>query len=98
MRHATGLLAVLTISTLASANESPPKAPVKAPPKATATASVTLSERAQMLAPIEVESLTLTPIVAKAAPEVAEDLLVPVLDACLAQRHRQCGLREAALS
>lgn len=76
MRHATGLLAVLTISTLASANESPPKAPVKAPPKATATASVTLSERAQMLAPIEVESLTLTPIVAKAAPEVAEDLLV----------------------
>lgn len=80
MRHATGLFFVLSFCSLASANEGPfAKAPSKAPsPKAPppSTAAPTLSERTQMLTPIQVESLTLTPIVAKAAPEKPENLIV----------------------
>lgn len=57
MRHATGLLAVMILSSVASANNA-------------------LTERTEMLPPIQVESLTLTPIVAKQAPEKPENLLV----------------------
>ncbi len=73
MHKATGLSAVIVFSSLASAAPSAtPKAPNPAPPPATPT----LSERTNMLAPIQVESLTLTPIVAKSVPEKPENLIV----------------------
>jgi hypothetical protein len=73
MRHATGLFFVLSFCSLASANDKA-KAPPPAPPAPPATPA--LSERTQMLSPIQVESLTLTPIVAKVAPEKPENLIV----------------------
>ena len=77
MRHATGLFAVLAISSLASADSGgfakslPPKAP---PPPQPATGA--LSERAKMLDPIQVESLTLTPIVSTQQKPDEEKLIV----------------------
>ena len=77
MRHATGLLCVLAISSLASAETGggsakapPPKMPQ--PPPAPAT----LSETSKMLEPIQVESLTLTPIVTTKQKIDDEKLLV----------------------
>ena len=64
MRKATSLSAVIVFSSVVSAAPSaapPSKAPTHRRPQPPA-----LSERTQMLAPIQVESLTLTPIVAKA--------------------------------
>src|SRR6185436_4609188 len=54
------LFCVLFLTSIASANTSPP----------------TLSERAVMLDPIQVDSLTLTPIVAKAVPAKSDNMLV----------------------
>jgi hypothetical protein len=76
MRQATALFIVFSFCRLASANEGPTaKAPAtpKAPPPPVTPA---LSERTQMLSPIQVESLTLTPIVAKTAPAKPENLIV----------------------
>ena len=67
MRHATGLLCVLAISSLASAETGggARPAPTKAPPPKLPqpVAPATLSETSKMLEPIQVESLTLTPLV-----------------------------------
>lgn len=75
MRHATGLFAVIAISSLASAapggfSKAPPQKPT---PPATPAA---LSESSKMLAPIQVESLTLTPIVSTDATVKDDKLLV----------------------
>jgi hypothetical protein len=61
MRHAAGLFA-LSFAFTATALAETPKQPPQAPPPKDA-----LSERTTLLAPIQVESLTLTPIVATAA-------------------------------
>lgn len=75
MRHATGLLAVITISSIASAAPGGfAKAPRPKPP-ATPTAAA-LSESSKMLEPIQVESLTLTPIISTDANAQDEKLLV----------------------
>ena len=74
MRHATGLFAVIALSSLASADTGGfAKAP---PPKPAAPGA--LSESAKMLEPIQVESLTLTPIVST-KEKVSDDKLI-VLD------------------
>jgi len=74
MRHATGLFAVIMISSLAAANPGDfakaPTAPAP-PPKPTA-----LSTNSKLLAPIQVESLTLTPIIKTDAVTEKGDLLV----------------------
>src|SRR5690606_24327947 len=77
MRHATGLFAVIAISSLASANpdRSAKAPPSKAPPPAPA-APRALSDAAKMLDPIQVESLTLTPIVSTKQEIEQHDLLV----------------------
>jgi len=59
MRHATGLFAVILLSSVAFA-ERPAPTPAATPPTAPTAG---LSETTKMLAPIQVESLTLTPIV-----------------------------------
>ncbi len=77
MRHATGLFAVIAISSLASASPggSAKAPPAKAPPPAPAAPGA-LSESAKMLDPIQVESLTLTPIVSTKQQIEQTDLLV----------------------
>ena len=84
MRHAIGLFAVLTLSSLASAEAPggfaktpPPQPPQKQatpPPKPAAPGA--LSESSKMLDPIQVESLTLTPIVSTKQKIEDEKLLV----------------------
>ena len=63
MRHAVGLFAIL-FALAATVFADTPKQPPQAPPPLPKDA---LSERTALLAPIQVESLTLTPIVATAA-------------------------------
>ena len=72
MRYATGLLAVLTISTIALADDGKFAKPPTPKPAPTSTS---LSARATFGDPIQVESLTLTPILAN-APGADEKLLV----------------------
>ena len=73
MRLATGLSAVIAMSSVASA-EAPKKAPPPPPPAPAQTAA--LSESAKLLAPIQVESLTLTPIVTTKQKLEQDNLLV----------------------
>jgi hypothetical protein len=83
MRHATGLFAVLAFSSLAaaapgdSAKAPAPKTPPPAPP-------ASLSESAKMLDPIQVESLTLTPIVS--TKQTTEDQQLLVLDEAMPKK------------
>ena len=91
MRHATGLFAVIALSSLASAEtggfakaptpQAPKPAPKPTPKPATPGA---LSESAKMLAPIQVESLTLTPIVST-KEKVSDDKLI-VLDEAMPKK------------
>jgi hypothetical protein len=74
MRHAAGSLAILLATTTALA------APPGSPPSASA-----LSERTALLAPIQVDSLTLTPIVATGPTDAAGEQLL-VLDEAMAAR------------
>jgi hypothetical protein len=98
MRHATGPFAILLAVITAAATVPPalaeaPKAPA-APADTAAKAAAALSDRTALLAPIQVESLTLTPIVATAAPEAGpqrDDQLL-VLDEAMAAR--QVKIRE----
>jgi hypothetical protein len=77
MHKATGLSAIIVFSSLASAApNASPQPPSKTPAPPPAPKEATLSERMEMLTPIQVESLTLTPIVAKATPEKPEQLIV----------------------
>jgi hypothetical protein len=67
MRHAAGLFAIsFVVAAAATALAEEPRVADKAPkaPPPTAKGTPALSERMAMLAPIQVESLTLTPIVA----------------------------------
>ncbi len=73
MRHAIGLLAISLAAVSAHADSKAPAPPPPAPPKADPAA---ISERAALLAPIQVDSLTLTPIVAVAAGGKEPELLV----------------------
>lgn len=77
MRHATGLSAVVLTSIAASIAVAAPSA------KAPAT-SASLSASAKMLDPIQVESLTLTPIVSTEAKPKDDKLLV--LDEAMAKK------------
>lgn len=82
MRHAAGSLAILLAATTALADTpSPPRSPS---PQAGKDPSA-LSERTAMLAPIQVDSLTLTPIVATGPADPAGDPLL-VLDEAMAAR------------
>jgi hypothetical protein len=72
MRHAIGLLAISLLAVSARADTKAP-APPPAPPKADPAA---ISERAALLVPIQVESLTLTPVVAIAAGAKETEMLV----------------------
>jgi len=83
MRHAIGLSAVIAISSVASANPDSAKAPLQAPPPQKQAAKQepaktpgSLSETAKLLEPIQVESLTLTPIVSTKQKLDDEKLLV----------------------
>src|SRR3954471_15224993 len=96
MRHAVGLFAI-PFAFAATVFAEPPKQPPQAPPPAPKDASA-LSDHTTLLAPIQVDSLTLTPIVATAttataaAKDAKEDLLV--LDEAMAQN--QVKIREIA--
>jgi hypothetical protein len=93
MRHATALFAILAISGLASATPEkapPPQAkapPAKAPPPKAPTTPPTpaaLAETSKMLEPIQVESLTLTPIVS--TKQKIEDEKLIVLDEAMSKK------------
>jgi len=71
MRHAIGLFAVLTISSIALAGDGK----FAKPPQTKPAKPATLSARTTFGEPIQVESLTLTPIIAKEAGS-ADNLLV----------------------
>jgi hypothetical protein len=96
MRHAAGpfaiLLAVITTTAAPALADAP-----KAPPTPANKDAAALSDRAALLAPIQVESLTLTPIVAIAAPqagpEAGDDQLL-VLDEAMAAK--QVKIREVS--
>lgn len=77
MRHATGLSAIALISLAAGLSVAAPtaQAPQKAAPPPP-PADVSLSASAKMLDPIQVESLTLTPIVSTEAKPKDDKLLV----------------------
>jgi hypothetical protein len=89
MRHAVGLFAIpfaFAATVFADTPKQPPRAPL---PKDA------LSERTTLLAPIQVESLTLTPIVATpAAGTTGKDEALLVLDEAMAQN--QVKIREIA--
>src|SRR5215510_2543864 len=78
MRHAAGPLALLLATTTALA------APASSPPPA-GQDPLALSERTALLAPIQVDSLTLTPIVATGPTDATGDPLL-VLDEAMAAR------------
>jgi hypothetical protein len=80
MRPAIGLLA---ISLLAVSAHAQPRAPTP-PPTPPKPDPAAISERAALLAPIQIESLTLTPIVAIAASGKDADMLV--LDEAMATK------------
>ena len=85
MRHAVGLLAIPFATAAALADT----------PKATAPKDATLSERTTLGTPIQVDSLTLTPILATAAGlKDAKDDGLLVLDEAMAAR--QVQIREIA--
>ena len=73
MRHAIGLSVVLLLSSVAHADDKSPKGSTPA-----------LSEKAKLLAPIQVESLTLTPIVSTA--QSTEDAKLIVLDEAMGKK------------
>ena len=79
MRHAAGSLALLLVTTTALADTHSPS------PQASPQAGKPLSERTALLAPIQVDSLTLTPIVATGPTDPAGDQLL-VLDEAMAAR------------
>src|SRR5205823_2711774 len=83
--HAAGLLA-LSLAVAATVHADPPKSPpqIAADPAA-------LSDHTALLAPIQVDSLILTPIVAIAAPTGSNDELL-TLDEAMAQK--QVKIRE----
>lgn len=94
MRHALGLLAVPLVFA-ATVFADTPKPPPQAAPKDLAA----LSERTALLAPIQVESLTLTPIVSTAAAGAltaagGKDDTLLVLDEAMAAK--QVKIREIA--
>ena len=89
MRHAAGLLA-LTFATTALADA--PKQPPQAPPPAKDPAALT--ERTALLAPIQVDALTLTPIVATGATASGKDEPLLVLDEAMAAK--QVKIQEIA--
>jgi ARG/rhodanese/phosphatase superfamily protein len=80
MRHALGLFAI-PFAFAATVFADTPKQPPPAPPP---VAKDALSERATLLAPIQVESLTLTPIVATAAATDGKEAPPLVLDEAMA--------------
>jgi hypothetical protein len=81
MRHAVGLLAIpLVLVAASTVSAEAPRAPAKAPPAPPAK-DAALSDRTALLAPIQVQSLTLTPIVElPAAPAGAADEPLLTLD------------------
>src|SRR5262245_22036629 len=81
MRHAIGLFAVLALSSLAAADTGGAKSPPK--PQAPPTTGA-LSETSKMLDPIQVESLTLTPIVS--TKQKIEDQKLLVLDEAMPKK------------
>jgi hypothetical protein len=92
MRHAAGLFA-LTLALAVTAVAVPSQAQPQPPPGKDAAA---LSERTALLAPIQINSLTLTPIVAvagAASPTASDDVLL-VLDEAMASK--QVKIREIA--
>lgn len=72
MRTALGLLSVAVLATAARA-DSPTRTPPRAEPPA---ATQTLMDHAKLLDPIQIESLTLTPIVSTDPPKAADQLIV----------------------
>jgi hypothetical protein len=89
MRHAVGLLTI-SFTTVTALADTP-----RATPQAPAPKDATLSERTTLLAPIQVDSLTLTPIVATAAGlKDAKDDGLLVLDEAMASR--QVKIQEIA--
>jgi hypothetical protein len=87
MRHVTGLFALsFALFTAATVFAEVPKVPAQAADPAA------LADGTTLLAPIQVQSLTLTPIVATAAPRDADDLLV--LDEAMAAK--QVKIQEIA--
>src|SRR5262249_26902424 len=85
MRHATGPLALLLVTPTALADTASP------PPSSLPPAGKPLSERTALLAPIQVDSLTLTPIVATGPTDPTGDQLL-VLDEAMAAK--QVKIRE----
>jgi hypothetical protein len=92
MRHAIGLFAIpfaLAATVFADTPKQPPQAPPSPPsPKGA------LSERTALLDPIQVDSLTLTPIVATAAANQGKDEDLLVLDEAMAAK--QVKIQEIA--
>ncbi|TMQ06991.1 MAG: hypothetical protein E6J91_36755 [Deltaproteobacteria bacterium] len=89
MRHATGLLAIsLALATTVFADT--PKSP---PPPQAGKDPAALSDHTALLAPIQVQSLTLTPIVATGPAGTDEDQLL-VLDEAMAAK--QVRIQEIA--
>lgn len=81
MRPAIGLLAISALALSAHADSKAP-APPPQPPKPEPAA---ISARAAVLAPIQIDSLTLTPIVATAAP-AGKEAEILVLDEAMAKQ------------
>src|SRR5262245_51623136 len=84
MRSVTGLLAVPLLALTASADPPKQSPPAPDPQK--------LSERASLLAPIQVDSLMLTPIVASASGAPKKEVAVLTLDEAFASK--QISIRE----
>jgi hypothetical protein len=84
MRHAVGLFAIPFVfaATVFADTPKPPPQAAPAPPASPASKDA-LSERT-LLTPIQVESLTLTPIVATAAPKDGKNETLLVLDEAMA--------------
>jgi hypothetical protein len=90
MRHAVGLFAIPFVLATTVFADPPKQPPQAAPPPATGA----LSEHTALLAPIQVDSLTLTPIVATAASREAGDEGLLVLDEAMAAK--QVKIQEIA--
>src|SRR5678815_3760794 len=92
MRHAAGLFAISLAVTTTAIADAPKQSPQ--PPQAAKDPSA-LSDHTALLAPIQVESLTLTPIVAtSAAPGDGKDEQLLALDEAMAQK--QVRIQEVA--
>jgi hypothetical protein len=95
MRHAAGLLAIsfaFATTVFADTPRPPPQQPPQAPQAAKDPAA--LSDHTALLAPIQVQSLTLTPIVATGAAKDAQDDQLLVLDEAMATK--QVKIQEIA--